>query len=68
VREKKAITRRGREGLGMESEWGRKKGNLICYWVRKKTEALRARRKNVNRQSWKIGGWATPRMHQRFGR
>jgi hypothetical protein len=31
--------------------------NLIWYSVREKTEALRASRKNVNRQSQEIGGW-----------
>jgi hypothetical protein len=53
--EKKAITSeeggRRRRNLvgGVDGEvWGR--WNLIWYWMRERTESLRARRKNENRQ------------------
>ena len=54
-REKKAITSeeggRRRRNLvgGVDGEvWGR--WNLIWYWMRERTESLRARRKNENSQ------------------
>jgi hypothetical protein len=40
-------------------------GNLIWYWVREKTEALRASRKNVNRQPQEVGGWRDPPEYTR---
>jgi hypothetical protein len=62
-REKKAITSgEGGRDLGGKvnrvvlEELGEEE-NLIWYWVRGKTEALKASRKNGNRQPQKIGGW-----------
>jgi hypothetical protein len=50
----------GREGPRRESEWGGEGvewgGNLIRYLTRARTKALRASRKNVNRQPQEIGG------------
>jgi hypothetical protein len=46
-------------------------GNLIWYWVRergKRTEALKASRKNVNRQPQEIGGWGEPLEYTRTQR
>jgi hypothetical protein len=59
VRKKKAITS-GEEGWDL-GKWtgrgvGRGEGNLIWYWVREKN-ALRASRKNGNRQPQEMGGW-----------
>jgi hypothetical protein len=45
----KGKVERGRVGEG--------EGNLIWYWVRERTEALKASRKNVNKQPQEIGGW-----------
>jgi hypothetical protein len=58
-----------REGPGRESgpdgcKW-REEGNLIWYWVRERTEALRASRKNGNRQCQEIGGWGDPSEYTR---
>ena len=61
-RGKKAITRGGgREG----PEW--EKGQVLCRGNR--TKALRANRKNGNRQPREVGGWGNPppRMHQNQG-
>jgi hypothetical protein len=44
------------EGEGM----GQGEGNLIRYWVKEKDEALRASKKNGNRQPREIGGWRDP--------
>jgi hypothetical protein len=57
----------GREGRTWEGKWmgeGRGRGvgvegNLIWYWMRKRTEALRASRKNGNQQPQEIRGWGT---------
>jgi hypothetical protein len=38
------------EGPGWEREQGGKEGNMIRYWGRGRTKALRASRKNRNRQ------------------
>jgi hypothetical protein len=39
------------EGPRRESgQWWREEGKLSWYWVRERTEALRASRKNENRQ------------------
>jgi hypothetical protein len=52
-REKKATTSgEGGRDLG--------EGNLIWYWVRERTEAHRACRKNGNRKPQEIGGWGPP--------
>jgi hypothetical protein len=32
-------------------------GYLIWYWVKEKSEALRANRKNKNSQPWELGSW-----------
>ena len=64
-REKKSITSgEGGKVLGgkvyrVVGEWG-VQGNMIWYWVRERTEAIKARRKNVNRQPQEIGGWWEP--------
>jgi hypothetical protein len=59
-REKKAITSgKGGRHLGGKVDrrtWG-EEGNLIWYWVRQKTEALRTIRKNGNRQPRVIRDW-----------
>ena len=39
---------------------GEGEGNLIWYWVRKRTEALRASRENLNRQTQEVGSWEDP--------
>jgi hypothetical protein len=50
-REKKAITGEGREeGSGWEREQEGEEGNMIRYWVRERSEALRANRMNGNRE------------------
>jgi hypothetical protein len=33
---------------------------MMWYWIGEKTEALRASRKNGNRQHWELGGWEQP--------
>jgi hypothetical protein len=56
----------GREGGGdlggkVDGLWGEweGEGNLIWFWVKERTESLRASIKNVNRQPQEIGGWET---------
>ena len=44
-------------GSGGEVGW--QEGNLIWYCVKKRTEALRASRKNGNRQPREVGGWGS---------
>jgi hypothetical protein len=53
-------------GLDLERGQGSEGGNMIRYLGRNRTESLRARRTNGNRQLWEVGGGGTPsRMHQR---
>ena len=58
----KKINHKGEQGmdLGGKGDWGMKEGNLIWYCVGKRTEALRASRKNENRQPHKVGCCGDP--------
>jgi hypothetical protein len=50
----------GREEPGYERGQEREEGNRIRYWGwgwGRTEEALRASRKNGNRQPWEVGGW-----------
>jgi hypothetical protein len=43
----------GREDLGRKKRWGRgREGHNLVLGAKNRTEALRASRKNGNRQSW----------------
>ena len=56
------------EGPGRENGWGREKeGKMVCIGWGKRTEALRASRKNGIRESWEVGSWGSSRMYQRPG-
>jgi hypothetical protein len=70
-RENKAVTsgEGGRE-LGRKVDGGRgKRGTSIWYWMREKTETLRASRKKWEQATSENKRWGvTPRMHQRPGR
>jgi hypothetical protein len=67
-REKKAISGdRGREGPGWEKRQGGEKENMIRYWRwGDRSEALRASRKNGNRQPQEVGGRGPSRVYQRL--
>jgi hypothetical protein len=61
-REKKATSRHeGGSHLGRKVDWiwERRNPNLVLD-EEKKTEALRASKKNQNRQLWEVGGWVYP--------
>jgi hypothetical protein len=47
----------GREGPGRKMGQASGEGNMIWYWVGKKTEALRANRKNESRHLQEVGGY-----------
>ena len=62
-RRKQLQEERGKEGGKEEPGWkrgqGGKRGDMIRYLVGERTEALRASRKNGNRQTQEVGGRGT---------
>jgi hypothetical protein len=62
LEERRKQSQVGREGGTWEGKWKGlwERGTWSGIGLGKRTEALRASRKNINRQPREIGGWGTP--------